>query len=834
VNTAIGRKMLSNEQILFKSVRLLENLDKLTNPESETTDLYSGSESVLREVTEGEMEAIESILDDIALDGALSLGGIFKDKTRLIVDFPTKDVATEIGKFISFFETQGYEIDWDKGMISAIQEYPELKWDSDSKGRQTKSKKVTMKIGKFLAKLVDLYKKQKVYIDKIASPPPKFDETRFAALGIRKTISEILTDEELKRFYQIHNLLNVYLPDMQNLLDLYKSPVLSRNRSMRGDYDAIKRVQLEPTAAADWAAGLSDYWQKNAGFIKEKVSGMRDDTYSIIVTRHPIDVLRMSDFEDITSCHSPPSQEGIYQSYYKCAVAEAQGHGAVAYVVLTDNLLNATGAKNIEEAESVIQSGEIFEDQTRGGDIGLGITPESRIRLRKFAYYQDSALYLVGGSLRPKNWNDGSELAVPEIRVYGRNIPGLLNRITSWASAMQDIESIQDFPKTESGKLNGESFYLFGGTYSDTTPNSMLSKFIFDSLQSREYIEGTVQINSDDEDALSPEDLGDPSGILESQVEAISEEWNARYSNTFVEARIEDDGADEFYISASATLHLKWEASEWSSYPNPGDVDRWSAEHINERMGDIFDPTTARVSYLPDKQGVKWSCEFNLEHPDNGGSGQYLVMSEDYENMCASVDLQDDKRDMYKAMLEEFFKNEGYMSGAEFAKLARDIEDRDINSYEWDLETDGGYDESYEATAKYSFYYEPADWGMDPLVMIKIIDSREFKISLKQKILYAARKEVDSEYYLDYGARVSQAGEGSDIKLTVTFMVNADQPDEMCELFRELVTGDADDEDNLAADFNETLVEMKKLYVPDVKSDNINENLVKSWRNFIS
>jgi hypothetical protein len=54
VNTAIGRKMLSNEQILFKSVRLLENLDKLTNPESETTDLYSGSESVLREVTEGD------------------------------------------------------------------------------------------------------------------------------------------------------------------------------------------------------------------------------------------------------------------------------------------------------------------------------------------------------------------------------------------------------------------------------------------------------------------------------------------------------------------------------------------------------------------------------------------------------------------------------------------------------------------------------------------------------------------------------------------------------------------------------------------------------------
>ena len=151
-------------------------------------------------------------------------------------------------------------------------------------------------------------------------------------------------------------------------------------------------------------------------------------------------------------------------------------------------------------------------------------------------------------------------------------------------------------------------------------------------------------------------------------------------------------------------------------------------------------------------------------------------MVEDYENTCAAIDLQDDKRDMYKSMLESFFKDEGYMSGGAFIKLAREIEDGDLESYEWDLETDGGYDESYEATAKYSFYYEPADWGMDPLVMIKIIDSREFKTSLKQKLLYAARKEVDSEYYLDYDARVSQDGEGSDIIKTAETMILEDPP----------------------------------------------------------
>ena len=69
------------------------------------------------------------------------------------------------------------------------------------------------------------------------------------------------------------------------------------------------------------------------------INNIDNDKYSIIITRHPIDVLRMSDFDNITSCHSPASRTSAYQSYYKCAVAEAQGHGAVAYVVETEDLL---------------------------------------------------------------------------------------------------------------------------------------------------------------------------------------------------------------------------------------------------------------------------------------------------------------------------------------------------------------------------------------------------------------------------------------------------------------------------------------------------------------
>ena len=98
--------------------------------------------------------------------------------------------------------------------------------------------------------------------------------------------------------------------------------------------------------------------------ISRKMPMIQNDTYSIIITRDPIDVLRMADFKNIQSCHTPPSLGGASE-YYKCAVAEAHGHGAVAYVVDTEDLLLKTDTDNIEEAQNIIQDGEIFDDDMR-------------------------------------------------------------------------------------------------------------------------------------------------------------------------------------------------------------------------------------------------------------------------------------------------------------------------------------------------------------------------------------------------------------------------------------------------------------------------------------
>ena len=68
--------------------------------------------------------------------------------------------------------------------------------------------------------------------------------------------------------------------------------------------------------------------------IEKSFAGEDGSLYSIVLSRHPIDVLRMSDISNIRSCHSEGSE------YFHCALAEAKGHGPIAYLVKTEDLEN--------------------------------------------------------------------------------------------------------------------------------------------------------------------------------------------------------------------------------------------------------------------------------------------------------------------------------------------------------------------------------------------------------------------------------------------------------------------------------------------------------------
>ena len=192
----------------------------------------------------------------------------------------------------------------------------------------------------------------------------------------------------------------------------------------------------------------------------------------------------------------------------------------------------------------------------------------------------------------------------------------------------------------------------------------------------------------------------------------------------------------------------------------------------------------------------------------------------------------DDKRDGFQATIEEFLKREGWMEGGEYLKLAMEIEDGELTSYEWDLDTDGEYTESYESYASYSFEYNPEAVGIGYEVLVKLLQSREYKLLLRTNLLATPRVEVGTEYHLDI-AHFTVAQSGQEAVVQIQFKITADDPDERVELFKDLVEGDMDDGDNLAVVFNKTLAQIKAQNTSGQWGDDVNESLVKRWKSFL-
>jgi len=809
--------MLNDEQILLKTANLLDTLQEKCWDGYKQVGMKKKSgknvpncvpvnEKVLREVTEDEMRVLEDVLDDLN-PANLPLNDLFSNKMRVVIPFPTTDPSSDLGKFSEFFRSQEYDVDWEKGMVYAERD---LRTSDDfldtlmgGSEPKKKTKKIQMKIGKLFSKLADLSKRkdeiyQKVYkhMDnanyKLADGGPVNTPRRVTG----KMLKAALDEKEYENFQRINTQINLY--------------VVNPGVAGPAGYDLT-----------DLATKYGEYWKKNAGFIKKEINSLDNDKYSIIITRHPIDVLRMSDFDTITSCHSPASRQNAYQSYYKCAVAEAQGHGAVAYVVETEDLLSATDTGNIDSAEQEIQEGEIFADDKRpfSGDI----EPISRTRIRHVRYYE--------GDEPPKRWDDGQDVGMPEKRVYGVDIPGLTNRVTDWARSNQE-EVIANMPKNDNGIIDLNKFMIFGGSYEDTANAAGRERLMRQLLGAQALVSGNMKQNTDTEDDLDANLVGDIIAQYEGQCEEIMNEYNNRMAQTYSDYEVGDDGGEGAYIRPFAAFIAKWPVDEWKRLPGNQEEVVWnSVDEVIAIYGDIFEdsnnytPVIRRV-----REEIHLTMKINFEHPDIYGNG-YMAMPEEYRDALENIDvIIDDRRDAFEAVLTDYFKREGQMEGGTYMNLAMSIEDGALTSYEWDLETDGEYSESYESSARYTHYYDPEDLGLGIEVLKQIVDSRDFRIELRKQLLEAPRKEINTQYYLSMNAiTVDQSGE---VAFTAVFTINADEPDLMAELFQELVEGEMDDEDNLNVIFNRVLAQFVNSRRPSHMQTN--ENLVKTWKGFLN
>ena len=768
---------------------------------------------LLRELDEEELEHIRDAIDGASPD-TLAFDRTFKGKTRLVIDFPTIDTSTDLGKFVDEFRALNYDVNWEKGLISGEKE---LKDGSISRAvrqltgepePEPKKRKIQMKIGKFWAKIYELSSKREALTQKVLDylENEGYYDGKRSDLGHsygRLThageltgvmIEAALDESEQKRYQQLADQLEMYSGGRPAYLS---------------DSARAKKNQ--------------EYWQQNADYIKKNIGNLTVDKYVIIITRDPIDILRMSDFNRIYSCHSPPSR-GSGESFYKCAVAEAHGHGAVAYAVETEELLSSTESKTIEQAEAAIQDGEIFADEMRGSHIGLSMemVPVARTRLRQVRFWDDEDEVAPAGQ---PDIAAATQLAVPEQRVYGLKIPGFRDRVSRWAKETQS-EQIESIPENA-------AFVKFGGSHEDNNIGGLLSDLLGVNIN-----KDSITQDTETEDALDEDEL--LTGLvrrIEEECENFQDYWNNTYQAVEVGYNVEDDGGGGVYIEISAEMKIVWEADEWLQLPDQSQTANWAVSELNDLgWGWATDP-----AYLS-RQGDNIVLNFQIapEGLPDFGAQSYAATAEDFETFCVEVNRVDDMYDGIKQELERHFKREGYMSGGALYTWGMEILNGDFTLYSWDPVAEEDYEGDIEnIEVSINVYLDPPD-GMSAKDASVVVENREFSIPLRKALVADAHKNTGLAQYPQFKVRSEiLPHKGTDLlRTTITFFASYNDSDEQIKVMKETVEiWDDDDEvlrvaqevfDNIVGNIKPSTDEP-----PAPVQQTTTESIVKSWKSFL-
>jgi len=564
-----------------------------------------------------------------------------------------------------------------------------------------------------------------------------------------------------------------------------------QQRTVRGELFRFMSHDSSPLKPESWQE-LAKFWQQNADFLKKNPEGANSDTYKIILSRHPIDILRMSDFRQITSCHKPPSHpkyEGPRDNYYQCAVAEAHGQGAMAYVVQKGVLFSETGTKTIEEAEKAInEAEEVFYDERRPasweeqGPNSIGIIPNSRVRLRKLTYHQ------------PEEWKDafnlkddageGTQFALPEKSVYGARISGIVEKVKEWALENQ-AEQIANFPKDKEGKILFNRFIKSGGTYEDNTPATLMQQMFPD-----EKLQGNAIVDDSIEQGLDLDLGGYDSEEIQRQINVISEE-NKRDDFT-IEGEVEEDDydADTYYVAAKAHMVVRWPESEFNS------LHYRFADWV---QADLIDMGLEWIDEHGPAKFEKWRDEMVMHIPMSvrgivEDEVMYDVdMFEAFAEKARGIARQ--YNDFVKSQANRFAKREGMMEGGVFTKWGWEIINGDADYYDWDATAQEGDDVDIESIEIYTqISIDDEDWAvleapaLEPEYIAKIMNTDDFK-TLISRWMFIPIFNANPDRQKYYSNRVIKADVLGKRAATVriTFDVYDESNDEQVENLKDVI-----------------------------------------------
>lgn len=747
--------------------------------------ITENTEKMLWEVTDEELEHINTAMHEMDPD-EMAFNSLFDGQMRRILPFSTLNPDTQSGKFIDFLNKlhqgegpKGEQLGW--------------RWKPDfSTGKMTRNRPIyktkdeyeeaSIVPGKELPKRSPEMMKIGKVLNKIATLGEKYD----AAREVWRQGGKVQTEVEARLRKALYNLVG----------------------NPRAFGMAVNNTEEIRKMARFWEL-------TGAALFKGDPNAGKENTYSIIVTRSPLDILRASDFDRIESCHSPPSRQGG-GSYYKCIVAEAHGHGAVAYIVKTEDLLEAYGEETIEKVENNdgFQEDEVFYDKMRPSESGE-IIPISRVRLRQMKY-------------KNKDFAEMTELAVPEMRVYGQSFDDFYDTVLNFAHNSQK-EELELAPRTEDDELDLNKFTLYGGSYEDTNRALLLTN-LFNIP--REDASGSIKQDTETQDKL-PDDLRGLEELYNRDCAEITDRWNHRYAVAQTSYNVEEDGTGGAYIEVGGTITLRWDMDDWKKWPHAGNI----VDILGDVKVNMYDAEWIADSYPTQPRNIgagKIGFTFSVE-PEGvtefmeAYHQPYAADPEVYEDWCIALNRIDDRERELKEHIDIVAKMHGWMEGGKFLNLAREAEYGDVDVIDWDVEVDGEFPEYYSVAAETHIYFGENDLANVPKFSYDqwetLLNSRDLRLEFRKLLLAEPKQELGTQYNLSIDSRYEipvKAPVVPEIRYFPSFSVDEDVPDEMIDLFKHTII-ETDDEDLLKA----TLIKAINNVWGNVKQEQVVENFNK-------
>lgn len=245
----------------------------------------------------------------------------------------------------------------------------------------------------------------------------------------------------------------LYLPAVQELKKYFEkilSVEIGKNLTPR--FKLIFR--FEPRYNAGRSLLYREYRMLEPIFEKygyEALTSKNSPKMTAVITRVPVEVVRMSDFPQLKSCHA------VGGSFASCATQEAISAGG-AVVYLFKQKYNFRKLKRLENEDR-----EFLKDPDRNV---YGSNPISRIRLRTFT---------ITFNRLPEGKNQFT-FSIPTPRMFGRSYSGFYKQIKEYLQNAQK-ETIEQIKQLIDQKQT-YTVYRFGGGYYEGSERHHLEDFL--------------------------------------------------------------------------------------------------------------------------------------------------------------------------------------------------------------------------------------------------------------------------------------------------------------------------------------------------------------------